>query len=498
MTAPNFTHSGSYELPVARGGPSAPAPVEGAASASLPESLLLKNVLWFCRLRWMVVAALTAFGISGFFPGVFLGLGLRPQVAWPAATAAVLALANLGFLAHARLLAGPSAPPRASANLWAQIVFDLLILTVVVHYLGSLETYAAFAYLFHIVLACIFFSRSRSFAVLALASSFYVACVALEGAGLLPPATVYAGAALRAQIERTFGLSSLSVAWAIGTWVVVWYLASQLSSLVRVRDRELAKTNRRLVAAQQEKMRHMLRTTHELKAPFAAIHANAQLLLRGNCGVLTDEALDVVRRIARRCQRLATEIQRMLQLANLRSASEEPLPREEVDLVDTIQWCMDQVRQSAETRNVRIEAELRSARTIGVEDHLKMLFSNLLSNAVAYSHKDGQVQVRCAPGGGGRSLVTIEDHGIGILPEKLPHIFEEYYRTDKAAQHNRESTGLGLSIVRHVAETHGIRVRVESTPDAGTRFTLGFPGAQTPAAVPAAREEVKDGIPAIS
>jgi len=71
--------------------------------------------------------------------------------------------------------------------------------------------------------------------------------------------------------------------------------------------------------------------------------------------------------------------------------------------------------------------------------------------------------------------VTIEDEGIGIAPEKLPRIFDVYYRTEEAVRHRPESTGVGLAIVRHVAEIHGIRVRVESAPDVGTRFTLRFP-----------------------
>ncbi len=71
--------------------------------------------------------------------------------------------------------------------------------------------------------------------------------------------------------------------------------------------------------------------------------------------------------------------------------------------------------------------------------------------------------------------MTVEDDGIGIVPEKLPRIFDDYYRTDEAVRHNRDSTGLGLAIARHVAAMHGIRVRVESAPGAGTRFTLRFP-----------------------
>ena len=71
--------------------------------------------------------------------------------------------------------------------------------------------------------------------------------------------------------------------------------------------------------------------------------------------------------------------------------------------------------------------------------------------------------------------MTISDQGIGIPAEKLPRIFEEHYRTKEAVQHNKESSGLGLSIVKQVAQIYKIRIRVESRSGYGTKFELRFP-----------------------
>ena len=165
----------------------------------------------------------------------------------------------------------------------------------------------------------------------------------------------------------------------------------------------------------------------------------------------------------------------MLQLANLRSTSGQPLKWAEVNLAEILRWSIGQVRQNAEERNITIEQNVEPTSISGVEDHLKMLFVNLLSNAVTYSREGGQVVARCLAIAADGPLVTVEDNGIGIAAEKLPRIFEEYYRTDEAAQHNRESTGLGLAIVKQVAHTYRIRICVESVPDVGTKFTLRFP-----------------------
>jgi two-component system sensor histidine kinase VicK len=104
-----------------------------------------------------------------------------------------------------------------------------------------------------------------------------------------------------------------------------------------------------------------------------------------------------------------------------------------------------------------------------------MLFDNLLTNAVHYSHDGGAVEVTCRRQAEGVAQVVIRDHGIGIPAEKLPHIFEEFYRTREAARHNKASTGLGLAIVRDVARMGGIQVQVESGLSRGTRVTLTIP-----------------------
>lgn len=474
MAEDTSKRTGVYELPPPTT-ESTESQAAGERATSLPAPMLVGNAFWFCRLRWIVVASFAVFGALGFFPSITEPIGLKSGLRWPFVVAGVLVLCNLGFLAHARLLIRNVTARGAAANLWSQIVLDLFVLTVVVHFAGSVTTYAGFAYLFHIVLACIFFSRTKGLVVTVLASALYVGCVALEAGGILPPASIYAGEAGGPSPALTSTRSVIAVLSAIAIWGVVWYLAGRLAAMVRERDHNLALTNHRLVAAQEERTRHMLYTTHELKAPFAAIHANTQLLTGGYCGELPAEALDVSHRISNRCQRLAGMIQEMLQLANLRSSADEAAAPEIVDVRPLLEQCIERVKPAAAERNVTIESDLRTARVTGVEDHLLMMFHNVIKNGVSYSHEDGAVQVGCSAGKDGRALVAVEDSGIGIAAEKLPRIFDEYYRTNEAATHNSRSTGLGLAIVRHIAAEHEATIRVESEMGVGTRFELTFP-----------------------
>jgi signal transduction histidine kinase len=495
MSFEEKTSAAVYDMPSAAQDTVEHAAGERRAHASLSEGILRRNIRWFCALRWIVVTILLAFGAFSLVPGPLEAMGLHPYVVWPFAAGAFLAVANMAFLMHARTLTSEATGTGARLNLWAQIILDLLVLTLVVHYVGSLETYVAFAYLVHIVLACVFFSRAWSCVVTATACVLYAVCVGLEQAGILGRAGIFADHTFRSQIDQAPPVWIANTLWAIIIWVAVWFLTSGLSLAVFKGEAELSVTNRRLIAARSQKARHMLRTTHELKAPFAAIQANVQLLLGGYCGDLPDEARDVLDRISARSRRLATEIQQMLQLSNLRDVDESPPTRTDLDLAATLEWSVDQVQALAAERNVNIDVQIGPARTVAAADHMKMLFSNLLANAVNYSYADGSVLVACDEAADGVAIITIQDGGIGIAAAKLSKIFDEYYRTREAAAHNKQSSGLGLAIVRNVADMYNIRVRVASELAVGTTFTLTFP---TRAAVPSARgtvrKETDDGI----
>ena len=444
------------------------------AQLSLTAPLLEQNVAWYCRLRWVVAALFFVFGIAGYFPEVLRSIGLNPDTRWAIVIAALLCAANTGFVLHSRTASRRISGRSIKANLWTQIVFDLLIVTALIHFAGHFNTGICFIYLIHIVLACIFFTRFESFLVTLMGILLYLGGAVVERRGWLPSRSIFLSAPFDGGLRYPTGAFVITTATKAGIFAVIWYLASRLSGILRNKEVELADTNRRLVTVQQEKARHMLRTTHELKAPFASIHANTQLLERGLCGPLSEDARTVVKKISDRSRRLAHEIQEMIQLANLSSEDAETLEIESVDLSVVIEWCIGHVKQIAEEHKVEIRAELTTAHCTGIGDHLKMLFTNLLANAIIYSEPGDSVDVTCTSDVNKRAVVTIKDRGIGISADKLPHIFDDYYRTDEAVLHNKDSTGLGLAIVREVALRHQIRIDVWSELGAGTEFRLLF------------------------
>lgn len=465
----------TYELPLNIRDASA-ASNQKEITTFLPKPSLIRYALWFCYLRWIVIGTLGLYGALGISPLNLENYGMKQDTFWALIISAILILTNVFFHLHIHLTSKSATSSGIILNLWLQVISDLLILTFVVHFVGSLDTHIPYVYLFHIVLACIFFPPRKSLMVTLLATGFYLICVLLETTNVIFLDGIFLDSTLREHISQNPVILITSVTSVLAIWFIVWYFASHLSSIVRERNRQLAISLQRLTQMQDERKRHMLRTTHELKAPFAAIHANTQLLLDGYCGELTQEAKDILKRIAERSRRLALAIQEMLQISNLSSISEQSsLSWAKSDISIILQDCIKQIQQIAQENSITIEAKLQPAEAVVVEEHIKMLFQNLLSNSVQYSHKGGNVQVACYKNRLNEAEVFIEDHGIGIKPEKISRIFDEYYRTEEATQHNKGSTGLGLAIVRHIAITHHIRIKVESEPDAGTKFTLRFP-----------------------
>ena len=321
-----------------------------SSESSFSESLLVHNVSWFCQFRWLVIAILVCYGMVGMFDQLIEPFGIRRPGVWPFTTAAILVLSNLVFLYLAKTR---TAPAQIMTNLWGQITVDLVILTVVVYFVGSLETSIAFAYLFHIVLSCVFFSNRQSLIVTVMSIGMFAACIMAEYVlRILPAMSIFAASDAVEYSSPVMMMLAFNFFLTIGIWLVVWYLASHLSSMVRHRDNELAETNRRLMAAYEERSSHMLTTTHQLKAPFAAIYSNAQLMLGGYCGKIPDKAVKVIERILLRCRRLTAEIQEMLQLANLSSTSQETLARTRMVSTDLLSWCVSQVDSIAQDRGV--------------------------------------------------------------------------------------------------------------------------------------------------
>lgn len=447
------------------------------ARLPLPQGLgspvLFRNATWFIKVRWIVIGLFLAAGAAGrLLPGAFLSLGLVLPHRGLWLLAGSLAAANLFFYFYSRSFTAASPLPRITTIVWLQILIDLAAVTVLVHLIGSTDTFIAFTYLFHITLSCIFFPQRASLLVSIIAAAFYLLTVALELTG------VWRGPGILAvpffADENSTTLKALFAGSAVLVWFIVWYFVSSLSEAVRKQDLILSQANELLVKADQEKTRQVMLTTHDLKAPFAGIESNIQVLKSLHWEKIPEQVRAIIDRIDHRAQSLRERIRDILVLGDLKSHGAGRSQAAALDLREVVAAVLEELAEKAESRRISFLVEVPSITIVGDRERLSILVANLVANAVSYSYEGGAVTVKAAEAGDQVTL-SVSDRGIGIKEESLPHIFEEYYRTKSAAQHNANSTGLGLSIVREIARSGGMKIQVESEVGEGTTFEVFIP-----------------------
>jgi signal transduction histidine kinase len=149
------------------------------------------------------------------------------------------------------------------------------------------------------------------------------------------------------------------------------------------------------------------------------------------------------------------------------------LQKTQLDFADLLRDQVDQYQIPAEAQGVELTAELPPVCIIhGDKIQLERLVSNLLGNAIKYTPAGGRVVARLY-GETEWVKLTVEDTGVGISPDHLPHIFDRFYRVPSADP--EKGLGLGLSFVTWIVKAHGGVVTVESEPHKGTRFTVSLP-----------------------
>jgi CheY-like chemotaxis protein/anti-sigma regulatory factor (Ser/Thr protein kinase) len=148
-----------------------------------------------------------------------------------------------------------------------------------------------------------------------------------------------------------------------------------------------------------------------------------------------------------------------------------------VELAGVLEAALDSVRPGAEARGLSVEAELppESAVVAGDPDRLQQVVWNLLSNAIKFTARGGRVALRLVRNEG-HAEIRVEDSGIGIAPEFLPHVFARFSQADPSSTRQHQGLGLGLAIVRHLVELHGGTVRAESEgAGRGASFVVRLP-----------------------
>ncbi|MGI6462299.1 MAG: ATP-binding protein [Candidatus Scatomorpha sp.] len=231
--------------------------------------------------------------------------------------------------------------------------------------------------------------------------------------------------------------------------------------IIDVSERELAEQSRREFSAN---------VSHELKTPLTSIIASAELMR--NKLVKPEDSERFLWYIEEEGRRLLELIEDIIELSKLDEGRN--LPKENFELSELVKDATEQLRDSAEERDIRLELELEPCIIEGVPGLAQEIAANLIENAIKYNIEGGSVNVSLKSENE-KAVLKISDTGIGISAEDKDRVFERFYRVDKSHSKKTEGTGLGLSIVKHAAACLNAEVRLESELGKGTEITILFP-----------------------
>jgi signal transduction histidine kinase len=419
------------------------------------------GVNWMIRLRWVAAVGLVAAPLPARTFGIVLPITIF--VALGVLVASYNAMFNL-WVRRANAV--------AESGIHAQIIADLVALTAVFHFAGGIENPLLPFYAFHVVIAAVVLSQRASFGYAIMALALMVSLAVAERAGTLahwPLGDAYAGDRYRNGDVVAIVVSALAI-----VLLVVAYLSSVIADVLRSREAELLASNRSLAEQDRLKSQYVRRLAHSMMRRLEDVEQAVSSSLRD----LPPSGADAPRGMLVRAQQWLVSLHQFMQdvvdLSRIRAAG--TLAMSYVYLPRIVYQQVQDLIALASERKIQIAADLPDGipPIHGDPQALGQAVQNVLRNAVVYGATGSTVRV------GLRKRdnlldVAVENEGIGIASEDLPHVFDEFYRAGPATVVEPRGTGLGLTIARQVVEQHGGSISVSSEAGKGCRFVLSLP-----------------------
>jgi signal transduction histidine kinase len=467
---------------------------EEAVPGHNPEEAAIR--MWlrvFVTVRWITILGII---VATLIASKVLHIGFPTLAAYGACV--FVALCNGALLFQSRSLEKmPTGLVVQKARTFGTIhlLLDLVAFIVLLHFTGGIENPFVFYFVLHIIGASIMLHYR---AVYMLAISKIVAVTLLVGLeytwgkyGWGIPHVNLVGFANPALYQQGSYILAVLIVLATALFATA-YMATSVSGELRKRQREVVQLSQRLlkkrtgelerasneIAKLEEEKSRFLRflgiAAHDLKAPLTAIQGFLWVMLGGYAGELSDKQRNMMERSSHRIKELLNLISDLLDIPRIETGQ---LVQEmkQVSLSQVVKTSMGDLRDLAKQKKLKLRVELPPGlpRIYGSAPRLQQVMTNLVNNAINYT-PEGSVTVRVKEKGK-EIRVEVLDTGIGIPPQDLPRMFEDFFR---ASNVETKGTGLGLSIAKRIVEAHDGRIWVESPcleTGKGSKFTFTLP-----------------------
>ena len=247
--------------------------------------------------------------------------------------------------------------------------------------------------------------------------------------------------------------------------------------LLQEKTGELEQSSREIAKLEEEKnrfLRFLSIAAHDLKAPLTAIQGFLWVMLGGFSGELNEKQRHMLERSTRRINELLGLISDLLDIPRIETG-QIVQEMKEISLRQVVRNCLEEQRNLAKEKGLRLKVELPETlpKIRGSSPRLQQVITNLVNNALTYT-PEGTVTIRVKEGDNDIQ-VEVMDTGIGIPPEDLPRVFDDFFR---ARNVESKGTGLGLAITKRIVEAHGGKIWVECPcpeTNCGSKFTFTLP-----------------------
>ena len=224
---------------------------------------------------------------------------------------------------------------------------------------------------------------------------------------------------------------------------------------------------------EQMKTDFINRASHELRTPLTTALLMVNLLDMDNLPQEDkDNYWDILKKELERERGILEDV---LTVGRLESGKYRA-DKESVSILPILNSAINTMRPMAELRNIKINVRVgeNTSTLCGPQNAFTHIFNNIISNAVKFSHPNGEIEVGISKIGN-EMLITVRDHGIGIPPEDLPHITSRFFRGTNASEMEIPGSGIGLYIIKSIIEELGGKLNIQSQANDGTTISILIP-----------------------
>ena len=439
------------------------------------------RIRWLISLRWLATGCLfAAITVANFL----VGLPLKLTALY--AGCVILLILNAGYSIFTRTLDFSKRDVRLMRNakilINVQITLDLALLMYLIYFSGGTRNPFIVFFTFHMVCASILLSKRAAYFQATFASFLLLGTTLGEYFQLIPRHELFplvSGELSVPAIRRSFGF----IFALISALYITVYLSSTIVHKLREREREidnavgqLERSNIRLERKDYEKSKYVQTLTHDIKGALSSIQSCLRVVTEGFAGEISEKSNEMVSRAEKRSQNLLLLVNSLYFLSLLRATNE--IDAIKMNLFDVLKFVTDKWLPVLQEKKILLQTRGDTSELDIMADEilLRKAFFELLDNAHRYSPPGKAIRVSVhADSRQYEARVTIIDSGIGMSAVDKDHVLEDFFRADIPKNAISSRPGLGLPLVKRIAELHGGSVEIDSELHKGSSITIKLP-----------------------